>query len=64
MNFERTVPRGGEVKLTQLSETEYNSLVEIMRYYVSGAWSATINHSEASVALARNVLAGLGKLEL
>ena len=64
MNFERTVPRGGDIRLSQLSEGEYAAFAEIMRYYASGAWSATVNHSEASIRMARNILAGLGKLEV
>ena len=61
MTSERTLPRDGEIRLSGLSESEYLAFVEIVRYYVSGAWSATSNHPDASLLLARNLLAVLGK---
>ena len=59
MNFERTVPTDGTIVLSSLSIQEYQAFIEIMRYYVS--WSATSNHPDASLLLARNVLAALGQ---
>ena len=59
MNFERTKPRDGEVKLTGLTEGEYRAFVSIMKWYVR--YNGNIPADGTEVTFAKNVLAGMGE---